>query len=312
MGDRAERLVNLTIAFLEARRPMTLTDLRAKTGFYQQSDLEAGRRMFERDKDALRSMGIPLRTVPAPGDTGDVGYTLDRREYELDEIDLTVEEMSALAVALGAITDRELARGLAKVAAVAPDPRPSASGAAVTSALPSGVDPIVRAIEDRQAVAFRYSSGSGDVSERTIDPWLIAWRRGRAYVIGHDHERDAQRVFRLDRVEGIVRPVGDPGAFEIPSEVDVQAATSRPGLPPVSATFVVDRRHRWLVERAGGHTTSEDEEQAQLEMTAPLDVVVELACEVGGRGQVTAPPAAVTATRAALAAIVDAHQDGTA
>jgi predicted DNA-binding transcriptional regulator YafY len=264
--------------------------------------------MFERDKDALRSVGIPLRTVPAPGDTGDVGYALDRREYELAEIDLTVEEMSALAVAVGAITDRELARGLAKVAAVAPDPRPT-GGAAITSSLPSGVDPLVQAIEDRQAVSFRYASGSGEVGQRTIDPWLIAWRRGRAYVIGHDHERQAQRVFRLDRIEGIIRPVGHAGAFEPHAEIDVKAATSRPGLPAVPATFVVDRRHRWIVERAGGVTVGEEGEQARLELSAPLDVVTELACELGERGRVTAPPQAVEATRSALAAIVAAHRD---
>lgn len=310
MGDRAERLVNLTIAFLEARRPMTLTDLRAKTGYYRQADAEAGRRMFERDKDALRSMGIPLRTVPAPGDTGDVGYALDRREYELAEIDLTVEEMSALAVAVGAITDRDLARGLAKVAAVAPDPQPTTADAAVTSSLPSGVDPLVAAIEDRQAVSFRYAPSAGDVAQRTIDPWRIAWRRGRAYVIGRDHERDAQRVFRLDRIEGIIRPVGQAGAFERPEGIDVEAATSRPGPPPVVATLVVDRRHRWLVERAGGATIEEEGNQDRLEVTASLDAVVELACELGDRGRVVSPPEAVEATRAALAAIASAHRGG--
>ena len=310
MADRAERLVNLTIALLEARAPMTLADIRAKTGYYVQGDPEAGRRMFERDKDALRSMGIPLRTVTASGGTGDVGYVLDRREYELPPIQLSVEEMNALAVALSAVSDRTAATGFAKVQAAGPDPSEAPRSPAVTSPLPASADILTEAIAARQVVTFRYRTAAGEESDRTIDPWTLVARRGRAYVIGRDHDKDQQRAFRLDRVTSQVKAVGDPDAFAPPTGIDVAAATSPPSLDAVAATIVVDREQRWLVEREGGVEVDRDEQAITYEVAGPENVLVQLACSLGARGQVQEPAALRAAVIAALERLRDDHEQG--
>jgi len=310
MGDRAERLVNLTIAFLEARAPMTLADLRRKTTWYDQADPEAGRRMFERDKDALRSLGIPLRTVPTTGASGDVGYILDRKEYELPAVDLSVEEMSALGVALGAVTDSSAASGYAKVWAAGPDPGRPPRSPAVAQALPPQADTLSEAIAARRCVAFGYRTASGDESRRTIDPWTLVWRRGRAYVVGRDHDRDAQRAFRLDRISGSVTEVGDADAFTTPEHLDVAAATEVPGAATISATVVVERQHRWLVEREGGIEIDRSERTVTHQLVAPREAVVQLACELGARGRVIEPPQAVAAVVTALERMRDTHVDG--
>ncbi|MDX1510487.1 MAG: WYL domain-containing protein [Nitriliruptorales bacterium] len=312
MADRAERLVNLTIALLEARAPMTLADIRHKTRYYVQSDPEAGRRMFERDKDALRSMGIPLRTVSASGGTGDVGYVLDRREYELPPIQLSVEEMNALAVALSAVTDRTAATGFAKVQAASPDPSRAPRSPAVTSPLPAVADVLTEAIAQRQVVTFRYRTAAGEEGDRTIDPWTLVARRGRAYVIGRDHGKDQQRAFRLDRLTSDVRAVGDPGAFEPPRGIDVAAATPPPGAQVVSATIVVEREHRWLVEREGGLEVDRDEASVTYEVVGPEHVLVQLACSLGDRGRVEQPDELRAAVSASLEHLRDEHAPGSA
>jgi proteasome accessory factor B len=61
---KVERLVNLTVALLEARRPLTFDQIKARTRFYGQDDAESARRMFERDKDELRRLGVPIETRP--------------------------------------------------------------------------------------------------------------------------------------------------------------------------------------------------------------------------------------------------------
>ena len=48
---------------------------------------EAFDRMFERDKDELRDLGIPLETEPVDAYFDDeLGYRIDGREYALPEI----------------------------------------------------------------------------------------------------------------------------------------------------------------------------------------------------------------------------------
>ncbi len=65
--DRLERLVNLVVALLDTRRPLTREELRERVGGYT-DDEDNFRRNFERDKDLLRQMGIPVVTEAArPG-----------------------------------------------------------------------------------------------------------------------------------------------------------------------------------------------------------------------------------------------------
>src|ERR671919_1957396 len=74
---RIERLINLIAALLEARHPMTAEDIRQSIAGYEQSSREAFRRSFERDKEALRAMGIPLELTPDPA-TGTDAYHIPK------------------------------------------------------------------------------------------------------------------------------------------------------------------------------------------------------------------------------------------
>ena len=162
MAPKVERLVNLTIALLEARRPQSLEDLRRRTGFYDQSDRESARRMFERDKDELRRLGVPVQTTLDPL-TGEAGYVIDRADYELPDVDLTREEMAALAVALRMTGHADERLALSKLAARAPDPiGPTTSATGARVALETqAVDGVADAVVGRQPIRFTYRTGSG-------------------------------------------------------------------------------------------------------------------------------------------------------
>src|SRR5690606_41871144 len=77
--------------------------------------------------------------------------------------------------------------------------------------------PLLDAIGSRQAVTFTYRAAStGEESRRRVQPWRLLSRDRGWYLVGHDVDRDAPRVFRLSRVVGAVRPTGPTGAFEVP------------------------------------------------------------------------------------------------
>jgi proteasome accessory factor B len=62
---KLERLLNLTALLLAARVPVTAEDIQRQLDYPE--DRTAFRRAFERDKEELRDMGIPLRVEPVPG-----------------------------------------------------------------------------------------------------------------------------------------------------------------------------------------------------------------------------------------------------
>src|SRR5258707_7958500 len=96
---KTERLLSLVVCLLSTRRYLTAEQIRqAVTGYPEQS--EAFKRMFERDKEELRELGIPLETGPiSPLDGEDTGYRVQRQAYELPELRLEADEAAAPGLA---------------------------------------------------------------------------------------------------------------------------------------------------------------------------------------------------------------------
>jgi len=246
-----ERLVNLTIALLEVRRPITFEELRRRTGYYPQPDHATARRMFERDKESLRSLGVPIETRQDFG-MDDPGYLIDRRAYELRDIDLVAEEVAALALAVDMVDSTEGALPLAKISARAPVPvslpiPPTRIGLEVTA-----VDPVAAAIVERRIVRFAYRTVDGRSGERVVDPYGIVRRRRAWYLVGRDHDRDGLRGFRFDRMLGELEVDAEPAAFEPPGDLDLAAVISGPESTPIDVEFDVEVDGRWVVSSRGG------------------------------------------------------------
>ena len=257
MSDKTERLVNLTIALLEARRPITFAELRERTGYYGQDDTESARRMFERDKDDLRKLGVPVTTQEvAFGD--EIGYRVPRREYELPDIALDADEVASLAIALRVSAGNGSALALAKLAARAPDPTEIPVPSTRVTLSPEPVDAVAAAVLDRAVLHFTYRTASGAVGPRTVDPYAVVRRRAAWYLVARDHDRDALRAFRLDRITDHPRAVSDAGAFAPPETLDVAAAVSGPEAETVEARVAVAPPARWHVELRGGVPTGDE------------------------------------------------------
>lgn len=77
------------------------------------------------------------------------------------------------------------------------------------------------AVVDGTAVRMRYTDRRGRVTERTVDPWGVVPYAGRWYVVGHDHRADDVRLFRVDRIAGVLP--GGPATVSRPDGLDLRA-----------------------------------------------------------------------------------------
>jgi proteasome accessory factor B len=212
MTDRLERLTNLVATLLDTRRPMTLEEIVEIVPGYPDDKLSY-RRQFERDKETLRGIGIPVRLESLDDLGPEQGYRIPPEEYYLPSLELTRDEQAALHVAVTAV---RLEGGPAPTEALWKLGGREGEAAHALAALPTvpALPTLFDAYRTRSTVTFTYR---GDT--RRLDPWGILFRRGHWYVVGHDHDRGERRSFRVDRIAGAVE-AGPPGAFEPPASLE--------------------------------------------------------------------------------------------
>jgi len=247
--DRLERLINLTAALLDAERPLTADELHVRLPGYAEND-PAFRRAFERDKDVLREMGVPLLVEPVDpvSQPGVDGYRIPKDEYYLEDPGLEPDELAALHLAASAV-ELEGAGGveaLWKLGGWVAEEGPPPAMAALPGA--SHLGPAFAAISRRQPVTFTYRG-----EERRVDPWRLAFRNGHWYLLGRDHARDGERNFRLDRIGSEITPDQSAPSFEAPRGTSAPAAPWQMGdEQPVRAQLLVDADHvGWAVGQVG-------------------------------------------------------------
>lgn len=297
MSDRLERLINLVIALRETRRPMTAEDVRTRVAGYGQADHQAFRRMFERDKADLRALGVPLETGRVDRWTDEHGYRIDPRRYDLPEVHLAPDELAALGLALQATgLQDEGGTGLLKLEVDAGDPAGGGgSGGApvgVAFAAPPHHETLLAAQLARSSVRFVYCVPGRDPSERTVDPYALVHRRGRWYLVGHDHDRGERRAFRLDRLGGPVTVVGEPGSFPPPPSVGVDDVVPPPPPgAPRTAEVAAAPDVAWMVARRarGGGRAMADGWTAYDVTVGDPDELLRWVLELGPEVELLAP-----------------------
>ena len=229
---KTERLLNLVICLLSTRRYLTVHQILQAVPGYDAPDDEAVRRMFERDKDDLRELGIPLETGRNSYDD-DEGYRIARGDYELPDLHLEPDEAAALGLAarlwqsapLAAATGSALLK--LRAAGVEPPALPAALQPRVGATEPA-FGACWAAVRDGRPVLFDYrTSGRVAPESRRVEPWGVVSWRGRWYLVGQDTTRQAARVFRLSRVLGAVRTDGPAGSVVVPEGQDLRAMVER-------------------------------------------------------------------------------------
>ncbi|MEL0139977.1 MAG: WYL domain-containing protein [Acidimicrobiaceae bacterium] len=259
--DKLERLLNLTAALLHAEIPLTAEELRDRVGGYPDAKATF-RRAFERDKDDLRSMGMPLRVEPVPGVDPPVdGYRLDRDEYAGTELAFEADELAALHLATSLVQLDGDDTALVKLGAGSGDaPADSVGRVPFNDTLAT----MIGAAVDRNALSFTYN----DV-ERIVEPWKLSFTRGHWYLSGFDRLREDQRLYRVDRIKDGVSlsgpakaPVGD-----VNEPIDLRGWELGDG-PVIKATILVDADQAAYAR----HMLGEAVDRPDGSVTATLDV----------------------------------------
>jgi proteasome accessory factor B len=252
--QKTERLLSLVVCLLSSRRFLTAGQIREAVPGYPDA-FEAFKRMFERDKDELRELGIPLETgTNAQGDE-ETGYRISRQAYELPEIMLEPDEAAVLGLAARVWQRAEFAGaaagGLLKLRAAGIEAEEIAQPG-IEPRLQTGeaaFGPLWQAVRDARPVSFAYQASGRPVSQvRNLEPWGVVNRHGRWYVAGLDRDKGEERVFRLSRIEGPVTFTGPPGTVTVPEGTDVHKSVRAWDTEPPAV-----RTAELLIRRGAGH-----------------------------------------------------------
>jgi proteasome accessory factor B len=214
-----ERLVNLVVALMATEQGLTKdTILSSVAGYREQSEAGASKdaleKMFERDKESLRGLGVPIETIgdyADPDDLREARYRVPTAEYALPEdIEFTPAEVALLNLA-GSVWGTEslsadARSGIRKIRSlgIAVD-EPIIGYAPRISLREASFSPLQRAIESSRVVEFPYlRPGEESPRLRRIRPLALVEYEARWHVFGHDLALDAERTFLLSRIVGDV------------------------------------------------------------------------------------------------------------
>ncbi|CAB4878394.1 MAG: WYL domain-containing protein [Actinobacteria bacterium] len=228
--ERTERLLNLVLCLMSSRRAISRAEIHASVpGYGAMASGAAFERMFERDKDELRGMGIPIETVhDAHGDIE--GYRISADQYGLPPLDFTSAELAVIALAASvwdeAILGPATNTALRKIEAVQGAPVRATDDILVrvqVSAADVALLPLMAALRERRVVTFDYRTAAGQESaRRKVDPWGVISREGRWYLVAHDHDRSATRVFRVSRIVGAVTVTAQAQEHPVDPAIDIR------------------------------------------------------------------------------------------
>ncbi|WP_104091565.1 YafY family protein [Arthrobacter sp. GMC3] len=241
--DASERRLNLVIALLGTRRGYSRAYIRQNINGYARTAATASaeatasvafERMFERDKETLRELGIPIATtISHELDIEDQAlYRIKPGEYRVPEIRLNEPEMTLLAVAANLWSEAAFSEAaqsaLRKIAT-----RSGASWYDDDTTVQSRIrtqepafEPLWGALRQGNAVSFSYKgAGASNASPRRVQPWGLGNKYGEWYLAGLDLEKSAPRNFRLSRIQSEVvvldgERLRPPDGFSIASVLD--------------------------------------------------------------------------------------------
>ena len=235
--------MNLVITLLVSRGFVGKDRIRKVVDGYREQTDDAFEKMFERDKEELREIGIPIELGSNDKLFDDEpGYRIRRDAFELPRIDLAPDEAAAVGLAARVWQHARLARQTStavvklKAAGVGVDTDQLVLVEPLLAASEPAFEPLWDAVVARRRVRFPYRRPGQEPTDRTIEPWGVLSWRGRWYVIGYDRDRDGVRMFRLSRVTGPVQSIGPPGAYEVPAGTDLRALARELEPTPLAGT----------------------------------------------------------------------------
>jgi proteasome accessory factor B len=263
---KTERLINLTIALLATKRYLTKLEIFRTIEGYE-GNLASQERMFERDKDDLRKLGVAIEVGGLdPTFDDEPGYRIRPESYALNLGVLNGTELALLSLAAeawrGAALSEPAQSALLKLRSlgIASDFDSLPALAPKLTVNSANFAPLAHSIMDRIPVSFHYRSVDLQHEERTVNPYGMGSRQGNWYLVGFDHARAAMRTFRLDRIVDQIRYVSDPGNFDTPGDFDVLEFLDAELFDATEHATVKIRKGKGYVLRQGARVTSGDDE----------------------------------------------------
>jgi proteasome accessory factor BC len=322
------------ISFLMAeRRPVSALEIKQDVEGYSQMNDEAFARRFYADRAELESLGIHLKVdKPAEGYYEAENYSLPPENFYLPAIEFTDEQLGALRMALH-LLDGEFAYAeplrlaLQQLTWGKPNPLEAPEERSVTLAVTPGaggrevsqrLSKIETAIFRRKTIVFDYYTIGRDSTEsRKVDPYHLLYKGGQFYLIGHSHERNDVRVFRVSRVRAKVGYSSKAEHdFNRPEDFDPREYATRTdwqlGEPVGRARIWLSDRIDWLALRHFGHAgeVSEADDGVIFETDySSARQMVSWVLGLGEHARIEGPPELVTEARARLEQIIDFHTD---
>jgi len=229
VSRKSERLVSLTIALLATKRFLTKNEIFNSIEGYE-GEADAKERMFERDKEDLRNLGITIEVGSFdPLFEDEAGYRIRADEYQLEISDLTPTQLGLLSLASTAWQDSVLdgtsLSALVKLKSLGVES--DLDGIPKISPRLIAVDPnvarIIDAVSHRQVISFTYIQEDLKEQIRAIEPYGTGTKNGHWYVAGRDLDKNDLRVFRLDRILGEISYQGKNSSYSIPADFRMQS-----------------------------------------------------------------------------------------
>ena len=224
-SEKSERLVNLVIALLATKKYLTKNQIFSAVPGYEGTP-DSKDRMFERDKEDLRAIGINIEMKSIdPLFEDEIGYRIQPDRFKLDLGDLTPEEVSLLAIANEAWRESAL-NGIANSTAIRLESlgiSADFSELAITpniSNAPEHLYALFTALESNKVIEIQYLNAEEEIEKRLIGPLSVYSQRGRWYLGALDQDKKEIRTFRIDRIVGDLKRtqrIFDKIPFEIPT-----------------------------------------------------------------------------------------------
>ncbi|MDX6690363.1 MAG: proteasome accessory factor [Solirubrobacteraceae bacterium] len=273
--EKLIRQLSLISYLMAERRPVTALEIRRDVEGYSAMNEDAFARRFYADRSELDSLGIALTVErPVDGVAEQENYSLRPENFHLPAIEFSDGELAALQTALS-LLDGEFAYAeplrlaLQQISWGRANPLAALGqrsvGLGITASaggheLSQRLAKIETAIFRNKTITFDYyTMARDDEGTRKVDPYHLLFQGGQFYVLGHSHERDALRVFRLSRMRGKVayatkaehdfkgRPEGfDPRAYANRADWQFGDATAN------VAEIWISERIAWQIERHFG------------------------------------------------------------
>ncbi|MFC7790383.1 helix-turn-helix transcriptional regulator [Microbacterium sp. MAHUQ-60] len=243
-----ERLTNLVVALMATEIGLTKQQiLENVSGYRQRSEagvkMDALEKMFERDKDELRALGMPVETIGDPSDPQDLRearYRIPQADYDLPaDIEFSEAELAVLRLA-GSVWSSESVSsdaqaGVRKIRALGIDGDEPIIGFAPRIAVRDAAFPALQeGMERNRVVVFDYlKPGEAASTRRRVRPLALVEYEARWHLFGVDVDADGERTFLLSRIVSDVKVTGQ--TFD-PALRDGAADRALSGLAAVAAS----------------------------------------------------------------------------